>query len=179
MPGPSWTPAIERFTLYCTWRSSALTTRPPRQVKSLSHKLLIHTDLVMSWNWCQMNIVAMESCCEVVLLLRVCVYCVSKGKNSCWPATTLQHARTDEDCMRSCRVHVSCSLLLGDESALSHCSRGLVSCCLSGSWVVHAVTLLVDDIAGIQTINCLLHNSKLCAFGRPGCRELGRISKYH
>jgi len=31
-PRPSRTPATERVTLYCTWRPSALTTRPRKQV---------------------------------------------------------------------------------------------------------------------------------------------------
>ena len=31
-PGPSRTPVNERVTLYCTWRPSALTTRPRKQV---------------------------------------------------------------------------------------------------------------------------------------------------
>ena len=38
--GPSRTPATERVTLYCTWRPSALTTRPRKQVKPHVHILL-------------------------------------------------------------------------------------------------------------------------------------------
>jgi len=32
VPGPSQTPVTERVTLYCTWRTSALTIRPQRQI---------------------------------------------------------------------------------------------------------------------------------------------------
>jgi len=40
--GPSQTPVTERVTLYCTWRPSALTTRPREQVKGQGYEAQKH-----------------------------------------------------------------------------------------------------------------------------------------
>jgi len=64
------------------------------------------------------------------VLVRICVCRTVQGKNSCWPSTTLQHPQTVKDSVWSGRLHVSCPLLLGDESALSNCTRGLIAAVL-------------------------------------------------
>jgi len=54
--GRAWaeaqTSAIERVTLYCTWRPSELTTRPHGQVQCMAQfRVILLDDLAVTW-WC-------------------------------------------------------------------------------------------------------------------------------